>query len=141
MRLGRAACGGSAAYGEPLCAFSGTHTRTAAASRTRNAHLRPSMLVASKPSTRRSVYIRAASSTRLKPPLNKKNGRRRGLRAFAAENNTYTNPVLENKQTFDTAQRYLKLQNSSKSDTKILKTAQDTPWTGPTSTEPLPLAM
>ncbi|MFP3213404.1 MAG: hypothetical protein RXQ02_09095, partial [Thermoproteus sp.] len=48
------------------------------------------------------------SSTRLKPPLNKKNGRRRGLRAFAAENITYTNPVLENKQTFDTAQRYLK---------------------------------
>ncbi len=52
---------------------------------------RPPTLAASKPPTRRGVYIRAASSTRLKPPLN---SRCRGTasRASAAENNTCANP-------------------------------------------------
>jgi hypothetical protein len=78
---------------------------------------RPPTLVVSKPSTRRGVHIRAASSTQLKPPLN---SRCRGTasRAFAAENNTYTNPVLENKQTFDTAQRTSNLKTPAKATPK-----------------------
>ena len=105
--------------------------------------------VASKPPTRRSVHIRPDAQLHAAEaaPQQKRNGGCRGSyaasRAFAAENNACTNPPFSVKQTFDTAaQRSNLVQNSSKSDTKnIKKTAQDTPWAGPTSTEPLPLAM
>ncbi len=133
-RLSRAACGGSAT--QPLYVSSETHTRTAAASRRETPTHTPqctTLLVASKPPTRRSVHIRAASSTRLKP--------RDGVTRFRRrEQHLYQPPVLEKTSKPSTRRR----DTSNKipeSNTKILKTAQDTPWTEPTSTKPPSWAM
>jgi hypothetical protein len=94
-------------------------------------------LAASKPPTRRSVHIRAASFTRLKPPLNKKEQQMPRVHASSPPRTTpMPTPALENKQTFDTAtQRYLTYYKiPAKTTPKILITAQNTPWAGPTST-------
>jgi hypothetical protein len=97
-RLGRAACGGSAA--QPLCVFSGTHTRTTAASRTRNADPHPSILLAaSKPPTRRSVHIRAASSTRLKPRDGATRFRRREQHLCQPPEETLNKPSTRRRDT------------------------------------------
>jgi hypothetical protein len=90
------------------------------------------LLAASKPPTRRGVHIRAAGSTRLKPRDGATRLRRR-------EQHLYQPRPRE--QTFDTAQRTSNLKIPAKTTPKILKTAQDTPWTRPTSTKPPSRAM
>jgi hypothetical protein len=144
--VGLAAWGCSTAYKEPLCVFPGRVRELRRPSE--HADSRLSMHYYRWPPSRRhaeaSTYGRTPSSTRLKPPLDKRQMPRVACGATCLrrrEQHLYQ-PPFSVRQTFDTAtQRYLILQNSNKSNTKILKTTQDTPWTRPTSTKPPTKAM
>jgi len=111
-----------AAYREPLRVLSGTHTRTAAASRKGNADSRPSTRPPSRRHAEASAYGRAPSW--LKPPLDRRRMPRAvcGAARLRRRGRRLHQPPSSVKQTLDTAaQRSNLLQNSSKGDAKDIK--------------------
>jgi len=90
------------------------------------------LLVASRPPTRRSIHIQAANSTRLKPRDGATRLRRR-KQHLCQPPSLRTNKSSTRRR--DTSNKI------PESNTKILKTTQDTPWARPTSTKPPSRAM